>query len=63
MIAVGDGALVLHPGIRHLHQLVTVTNERVLSDVLMEDLQHGPCLRKLCLRLVQVFRLRVKIES
>src|SRR5258705_9682025 len=62
MIPVGDRALVLHPGIGHLDQLVAVLLKRVLAEVVLEHLEHRPGLRELLLRLVQILGEDVEVE-
>ena len=61
-VPVGDRALMLHPGVRHLDQLVAVVLERILAEVVLEGFEHPLGLRKLLLGLLQVLRQRVEIE-
>ena len=53
---------MLHPRVRHLHQLVAVAAERVLAEVVLEHLQHRLRLGELLLRRAQVLGQRVEIE-
>ena len=54
MVAVGDRGLMLHPGIGNFDQLVAVLRERVVTEVVAEDLKHLPGLRELTFRLLLV---------
>ena len=62
VVAVGDGALVLHARVRHLDQLVAVLLERVLAEVVLVGLEHRLGLRELPLRLVEIAGQHVEIE-
>jgi len=55
VVAVGHGALVLHAGVGHFNQLVTVLPERILSEVVLKGLQHALGLCELLPGLVEVF--------
>src|SRR5262245_35072896 len=61
-IAVGDGALVLHPDVWRLDQFVTVSLERVFAKIMLVSREHSPSLLKLLFRLLEVLRQSVKIH-
>ena len=62
VVAVRDGRLMLHPGIWHFNQLVTIVLEWVLAEVVLKGFEHSLGLRKLLLGLFQVLGQRVEIE-
>ena len=61
-VAVGDGALMLHPGVRHFDQLVAVLAEGILAEVVLERLDHRLGLGELHLGLVEAARQHVEVE-
>ena len=62
VVAVGHRALVLHAGVGHLDQLVSIFRKRIVAEIVPKDLQHAFGLGKLLFRLRLVFRQHVKIE-
>jgi hypothetical protein len=62
MIAVGDGTLVLHAGVRHFDEFVAVFLEGILAEIVLERLEHALGLRELFFRFVQIFGKRIEIE-
>ena len=61
-VAVGHRALVLHPRVRRLHQLVPIFGKRILAEVVLKRLDHPPRLRKLHLRFIQILGQHIEIQ-
>ncbi len=62
MIAVRNGALVFHAGVRCFDQLVAVFLEWILTEIMLIGCEHPARLGELLFRFVQIFRQRVKVE-
>ena len=62
-VAISDGALMFHPGVRNFDQLVAIPLERVLAEILLKCLHHRFGLCELAFGLLQIFRQAVKIHG
>ena len=62
VVAVSDGGLVLHAGVRHFDQFVAILLEGVFAEVVLVGFDHSLGLRELLLGFLQVFRQSIKIE-
>ena len=61
-VAVGDGALVLHPGVRHFDQFVPVLVPRIRTEPVLETPEHRGGLDELPLRGVEVIAEGPEVE-
>ncbi len=62
VVAVGDGALVLHAGVGYFDEFVAIFLEGILAEVVVVGLHHAGNLRELALRSVEVLGQNVVVE-
>src|SRR5262245_32723369 len=63
LVAVGDCALMLHPGVRHFNELVSVFLEGIITEILLKSLQHRFRLCELSLGAFQILGQTIVIQG